>query len=516
MESELHESPPTPQVYLVGAGPGDPGLLTMRAAKVLALADVVLYDYLVNPDITALAPTCARIVCLGRHGKTRIWTQQQINEELVRCAAEGQVVVRLKGGDPNIFGRLIEEGRYLATHNVPFEIVPGISAATAVGGFAGIPLTNRECASAVAFVTGQQIRNKTFGESDFAGLAQFPGTLVVYMGITTAPQWVAALIRNGKDPKTPVALVRKCSSPEQEVRRCTLEQLPDWVTPYSQFPPPVLAIVGPVVNQTIPAGFAERRLLGKNVLLYGTDNQTHPLISQLANLGAATWTQSIRPISAADRQPLLDAARRISGWDWLLFADPESVRQCSLALVDLQRDTRQLAGCSIAALNTEVQRALSEIGIRADWVADQADMLQFAGQWTPHIEHRSVLLLRGPSRLPNLTAILKPVAASWLEVQTYDVAEDFDWNPAVTERFEGGGFDCIVATTSAGIDSFLRQLPEYVRQAVWVAANETIATLIREEGLECQLAQSDFEGLCQAVAAALNSSTGRLASSHLV
>ena len=173
------------RVFLIGAGPGDPGLLTLRGAELLRCSDVVLYDGLCNPEILAQAPQAEQI-CVGKHGKSRIWTQKEIIQEIVRHAKAGKTVSRLKGGDPAVFARTAEEIQALSDEGIPFEIVPGITAALAAGSYAGIPITHRKYASAVALVTGHEEPGKKETALDWSALASFPGTLVIYMGVTTA------------------------------------------------------------------------------------------------------------------------------------------------------------------------------------------------------------------------------------------------------------------------------------------------------------------------------------------
>src|SRR5688572_18225691 len=201
------------KVFLVGAGPGDPGLLTLRGAECIRAADVVLYDYLASPQLLIDVPPTAELICLGRHGHGRLLSQEEINDAMVRHAKAGRTVVRLKGGDPTIFARLAEELAALESAGVPYEIVPGITAAQAASSHAGIPLTHRDDASCVAIVTGQESPEKQ-STLDYAALAAFPGTLVFYMGVTTAPAWSRALIDHGKRADTPVAIVRRGSLPD--------------------------------------------------------------------------------------------------------------------------------------------------------------------------------------------------------------------------------------------------------------------------------------------------------------
>jgi uroporphyrinogen III methyltransferase/synthase len=214
------------KIYLVGSGPGDPGLITMRAIECLRRAEVVLYDYLVNPQILAHAAK-AELICLGRHGRGRIMSQEEINSRLIELARSGRTVVRLKGGDPAIFAHAADEIHELQAAGIPYEIVPGITAALAAGSYAEIPITHGQLASAVALVTGQQRLGKEQSALDFDALAKFPGTLVFYMGVTTAREWTAALIAAGKTAATPAAIVRRCSWPDQEVYTCTLGSVAD-------------------------------------------------------------------------------------------------------------------------------------------------------------------------------------------------------------------------------------------------------------------------------------------------
>ncbi len=220
-----HKQTATGKVYLVGAGPGAPGLITLRGVQCLERADVVLYDYLVNPRILQHAPSTAERICLGQHGRTRLWSQAEIDAAMVESARAGKTVVRLKGGDPAVFARGAEEVEVLCRHGIEFEVVPGITAALAAGSYAGVPITHRDYASAVAIVTGQETDGKVGLTLDYGKLAQFPGTLVVYMGVTTAPQWTAALLQAGMPPETPAMIIRRCSFPDQTTVRCTLSQI---------------------------------------------------------------------------------------------------------------------------------------------------------------------------------------------------------------------------------------------------------------------------------------------------
>ncbi len=234
-------------VFLVGAGPGDPNLITLRGVQCLALADLVLYDYLVNPQLLEHATAKAELVSLGHSHGGRGMTQEEVNARMIAAAHEGKTVVRLKSGDPNLFGRGAEELHELSAAGIPYEVVPGITAALAAASHAGISLTHREYASAVAFVTGHQRDDKAPHELDYNGLAIFPGTLVFYMGMTTARHWSKALLGGGRPGSTPVTIVRRATWPDQQVYRCTLETVADAIE-RKRLRPPAVIIVGEVAG----------------------------------------------------------------------------------------------------------------------------------------------------------------------------------------------------------------------------------------------------------------------------
>jgi uroporphyrinogen III methyltransferase/synthase len=235
-------------VYLVGAGPGDPGLITLRAIECLRRADLVLYDYLVNPAVLEHAAASAELVCLGHHGTGRTLAPEEIVARMLDQARRGRTVVRLKGGDPSIFGRSGDETEALRGAGIPFEIVPGITAALAAAAFCEIPITHHQDASAVAFIAGQERHCKAAPSLDYAALAEFPGTLVFYMGVTTAAKWSGALVEHGKSPRTPVAIIRRCTWAQQQMFRCTLGTVAETVERAGLHPPAVF-VVGHVVDR---------------------------------------------------------------------------------------------------------------------------------------------------------------------------------------------------------------------------------------------------------------------------
>ena len=333
------------KVYLVGAGPGDPGLVTLRAAEILSRADAVLYDYLANPAILRHCRPDAVLISLGKHGSGRVLTQDEINERMLTLAKAGKTVVRLKSGDPMVFARAGEELDCLVRGGIAFEIVPGVTAALAAASYAGIPITHRDAASAVALITGQEDAGKADSSLDYAALARFPGTLVFYMGVTTAEHWSQAIVAAGKPPNTPVAVLRRVSSPDQKRIDTTLANLAG-VIRQAKLRPPVVFIVGEVAAHGAAWSWFEKRpLFGQRVLVTRPAHQADDLARPLAELGAEVLLQpaiEIRP------SPGTEAINQLLGsldrFDWLVFSSSNGVRCFFERLLNPASGVRQHPG----------------------------------------------------------------------------------------------------------------------------------------------------------------------------
>ncbi len=390
------------KVYLVGAGPGDPGLLTLRGAECLAEADVVLYDYLAAPELLSHTHAGAELICLGRHGHGRLMSQTEICELLVRHAADGRTVVRLKGGDPAIFARLAEELAALEAAGVPYEIVPGVTAASAASSHAGVPLTDRDEASCVAFITGRERGEKQDAdELDYAAIAKFPGTLVFYMGITTAPVWSQELIAHGKSAKTPVAIVRRCSLPDQESILTTLGELPG-VLKQHKLRPPAVVIVGDVARERRAENwFNQRPLFGKTVLVTRPEHQADDFANRLRVLGADVLIQPAIEISPpSDWGPVDAAIDRLGEFDWLVFSSSNGVHFFMQRLLARGHDARRLGNARLAAIGPATLAALAEFHLVADVQPDEYRAEALAEALSPQVSGKRALLLRA-SRGPR-------------------------------------------------------------------------------------------------------------------
>jgi uroporphyrinogen III methyltransferase/synthase len=350
-------------VYLVGAGPGDPGLLTVRAVELIAAADTILHDRLIPAEALAGARTDAELIYVGKEGGGPSMDQAEIERLLIEHARAGKRVVRLKGGDPFVFGRGGEEALALRVAGISFEVVPGITAGVAAPAYAGIPVTHRELASAVAFVTGHEAEPSL----DWAALAAFPGTLVFYMGVRALPRLAERLVEAGRDPGEPAAVVERGTLPGQRTVLATLSQLPSRAEE-ARIRAPAVTIVGPVAGLREQLAWLEARpLFGRTVAVTRARAQASTLAARLRELGAAVVeAPAIRTRSLDAPLPALD------GYDLVCVTSPVGAAELWARLRAAGLDARALAGRRVAAIGPGTARALEEHGIAADVVPARA------------------------------------------------------------------------------------------------------------------------------------------------
>jgi len=360
------------KVYLVGAGPGDPGLLTIKGKECLEQADVVLYDYLANPALLRHAPDQAERIYVGRRGRGHYQDQAEINRLLIERAKAGQVVVRLKGGDPFVFGRGGEEAEAVAAAGVAFEIVPGVTAAVAVPAYAGIPVTHRTLASTVTFVTGHEDPSKQTTVMDWPKLAATSGTLVFMMGMKTLPMIVRRLMEEGRSPVTPVAAVRWGTRADQHTVIGTLQ---DIVVKAEQarLEPPTVIVVGEVVKLREQLNWFEKRpLFGKRIVLTRAREQAREFSQLLAAYGAepieAPTIQIVPPVSW---QAIDQAIDRVGEYDWLIFTSVNGVTPFMDRLHRASKDSRALAHLRICAIGPRTAEEVARYGLTPDLVPSE-------------------------------------------------------------------------------------------------------------------------------------------------
>ncbi|HIJ96685.1 MAG TPA: uroporphyrinogen-III C-methyltransferase [Desulfuromonadales bacterium] len=358
-------------VYLVGAGPGDPRLITLRGIECLRNADVVVYDYLANELLLNHAPEGAERIYAGKIGGRHNQAQDEINSLLVEKGGSGKVVVRLKGGDPFVFGRGGEECEALREAGIPFEVVPGVTAAMGAAAYAGIPLTHRDFTASVAFVTGQEGQGKDDSDSaiDWDRLSLGSGTVVFYMGITTLRRSMQRMMQHGRDAATPVALVRWATTPCQQILIGTVADIADKAEA-AAFKPPAVTIVGDVVSLREKLSWFDRRpLCGRKIIVTRSAEQAGEFSTSLDMLGASVLEcPTIRLVEPESWQLLDLAIRELSGYDWLILSSVNAVRFFFGRMETLGIDARALAGCKVCAVGPKTADALRAFGIRADLI----------------------------------------------------------------------------------------------------------------------------------------------------
>ncbi len=357
------------RVHLLGAGPGDPELITVRARRRLAEADLVLYDALVHPELLEHCRPDAELVFVGKRAGKPSERQERINERLVEAARAGKIVARLKGGDPYLFGRGTEEAEVLAAAGIPFEVVPGVPSPLAATAYAGLSLTHRDLASSVAYLTATESPSKDRTSHDWAKLANGPGTLVIFMGMRKLDSLMALLVEHGRPPETPVAVVQWASLPRQRTVVGTVADIADEAAGLGL---PSLIIVGEVVRLREKLRFFDSRpLFGKTVLVPREPARARPTLQRLRDasaqpLAAAAFTLE-PPADPAALQAAVDAA---ASYDWILFTSAPAVQAFADAMGD--RDARHLGQARVAAVGAKTAAALLRAHVRADLVAEDA------------------------------------------------------------------------------------------------------------------------------------------------
>jgi len=498
-----HQLPAEGRVFLVGAGPGDPGLITLRGVECLRRCDVVLYDYLVNPRILRHAPPHAERVCLGRHGRDRIMPQQEINDRMVADARVGRTVVRLKGGDPAIFGRVAEEVQALREAGIPYEIVPGITAALAAGSHAGIAVTDRDLASAVALVTGHQQEDEEAGpELEYTALAAFPGTLVFYMGVTMAESWSRALIAAGKDSATPVAIVRRCTWPDQETIACTLGTVAEEIA-RRKLRPPAIVIVGPVSQARVVSWFEERPLFGQTVLVTRPGEQGEEMADRLHELGATALLQPAIVIGEPDDWGPVDAAlARLADFDWIVFSSANGVQYFMDRLLSRHGDVRKLGPVRLAAIGPRTAESLADYLLKSDATPPEEFRAEsLAAELVAQAAGRRFLLIRASRGREVLAESLTAAGASVTQVVAYSSQDVAAPDPEIATALEEGRIDWVTVTSSAIARSLVNLFGENLRKAKLASISPVTSDTLREFGYSpaAEAKSYTIEGLIEAI-----------------
>jgi uroporphyrinogen III methyltransferase/synthase len=488
-------------VYLVGAGPGDAGLMTARSLELIAGADAIFYDRLIPPGALVGARGDAELVYVGKQPGVPSVPQGEIGERLIEAAGAGKSVVRLKGGDPFVFGRGGEEGEALREAGVEFEVVPGVTAGVAATAYAGIPVTHRDDASAVAFVTGHEDPGKEESALDWEALARFPGTLVFYMGVKRLGQNAASLIAAGRDPEEPAAAIERGTWPGQRTVSATLGTIAEAVE-REAVKAPTLIVVGEVVKRRKQLAWLERRPLhGRRVVVTRARAQASGLAATLRVLGAeVVELPAIRVEPRIETAEVRDAVAGLGEYSLVCLTSPNGVRLLFEAMGEGGRDARALAGATVAAIGPGTARALAEGGIAADVVPERfvAEALVEALAEVP-VEGKRVLVARAAEARDVLPDALRERGAEVDVVPLYETVRE---QPGDDEVEAAQDADYVTFTSSSTVTNLTKALGDrFPSGARIVSIGPITSETARGRGLkvDVEAERHDVDGLLEAL-----------------
>lgn len=452
-------------VYLVGAGPGDPKLITVRGLEAIQRADVVVYDRLASPRLLKHMKPGAEKIFVGKLPDKHMLKQGEINQLLVDLALQGKIVTRLKGGDPSVFGRVGEEAELLADHDVPFEIVPGITSAIAVPAYAGIPVTHRDFTSSFSIVTGHEYPNKTYNSVNWDNLSQASGTLIFLMGVANLEYICDRLIQGGKSTTTPVALIRWGTWMEQATLTGTLTDIVEKVKA-ANFQSPAVIIVGEVVKlRDKLAWFEKKPLFGRRILVTRARSQASNLVQLIEELGGEAVEFPVirtQPPSKPEAQRELDEALgRLEEFEWVIFTSVNGVDHFFDRIRLNRIDIRKLSGARIAAVGPKTAEALEQRGLlvdllppkfRGDELLESIESEMKAGQ--------TVLLPTADIAKEYIPARLKEMGLHVTEVDVYETVLDTTGGTEIIDLLQQKAISIVTFTSSSTVTNLLLALKE--------------------------------------------------------
>lgn len=512
MSLQLPDMSKVGKVYLVGAGPGDAGLLTLRGAELIGRAEVLVYDALVHPDLLRLAPADSELIYGGKRSRDHAIPQGELNQLLIDKAKTGKTVVRLKGGDSYLFGRGGEEAEELFDAGVEFEVVPGISSFYAAPNYAGIPVTHRDHCSSFTVLTGHEDPTKEESGIDWKNLAENPGTKVVLMGVERIANITAQLIANGADPATPVGMVRWGTRGDQESIEGTLGTIADLVAE-KKFRSPAVTVIGGVVGLRAKLNWFEKRpLFGKRVVVTRTRQQASQLSRQLQELGAEVLEiPTIRTEAPDDPQLVVDALLALNTYSWLVFTSPNGVDGFFDFFFKAFDDLRDLGGTRIAAVGPATAAKLRALRLKVDVMPERyvtADVAAAINKFE-NVENLSVLLPRAQVANPDLPEELERLGAIVDDVPVYKTVPETGDASGAAEKLTDSGADWITFTSSSTVENFharfdlpdlLETYPDIKIASIGPETSKALRALEIEPSVEA--AEHTIDGLVAALSVA--------------
>ncbi|PYL09972.1 MAG: uroporphyrinogen-III C-methyltransferase [Verrucomicrobia bacterium] len=491
-------------VYLVGAGPGNLGLVTLRAKECIECAAVIVYDHLANPETLAWAGQAAELIYAGKRAGEHALNQQQINALLIAKAREGKEVVRLKGGDPFVFGRGAEEAKALADAGVSFEIVPGITSAIAGPAFAGIPVTSRAENSHVTFFTGHEDPSKATSAIDYAALAKLGGTQVMLMGVERIESIAREMMKHGVRQDLPVALVRWATTGRQETLTGTLKDIGRRVVDVG-FDAPAVAVFGEVVALRENLNWYEKRpLSGKRIVVTRTRKQASALSERLRALGAdVIELPTIRIEPPSDLREFAELVQEAHTYDWIVFTSPNGVEAFFELFFKLYDDAREIGAVKIAAIGPATAQRVKDFHLHVDLQPEEfvAEAVVREFQKQGMLENLRILIARAEKARDVLSNQLAKLGAIVDEAFAYRTVAETRDDTGARQRLLEEGADLITFTSSSTVENFLALGLPWPNQMQVASIGPITSKTAREHGLKVSIEakRHDIEGLTEAI-----------------
>ena len=487
-------------VYLIGAGPGDAGLLTIKAAEILSQAEVLIYDKLADKKILNFAPENCEKIYVGKSAGQHTLRQEKINKLLVEKSAGKNFVVRLKGGDPFVFGRGGEEGIFLRENNVDFEIIPGVTSAISVPAYAGIPVTHRGIATSFSVITGHEDPTKPESTICWEKISTAADTLIFLMGVENLPKITAKLIEHGRDAKTPAAVIQNGTKFSQKVLVTTLENAAADVEK-NKITPPAIFVVGEVVNlREKLKWFENKTLFGKKILVTRTRQQASKLTKQLENLGAEVFEfPTIKISPPSDNFESLDAAiKNLQTFDWIIFTSANGVEKFFARLKFFKLDARIFFNAKVAAIGSATAEKLSDCGIIADLIPAEFRAEGLLAELQDKVAGKKILLARAEVARDILPRELENFGASVTVAKVYKTEPtDADFSSIADKKI-----DLVTFTSSSTVENFIQAVgADFLREVKTAAIGTVTAETLKNFGVTADIVAEKFTiaGLVDAI-----------------
>lgn len=491
--------------YLVGAGPGDPRLITVRGRECIEAADVVIYDYLSNSELLSWAKPDAELVYAGKKAPDPKTDQESINQMIINKALEGKTVTRLKGGDPIVFGRGGEEALVLKEAGVRFEIIPGISSAFAAPAYAGIPVTHRLYNSSLTVFTGHEDPSKETPAINYKNIAEAEGTKVILMGVEHLRQICSKLLDHGSEADTPCALIRWASMGSQETLTGSLDSIAD-LAEKQGFRAPAVLVIGEVVKLRNELNwFEERPLFGKRIIVTRTRLTAGALSSELRKLGAdIIELPTTRIENPSDEMAFAELVMDSHRYDWLIFSSPNGVDRFFKVFYKIYKDAREIGGCKIAAIGKGTAEKLKEYHLSVDLLPEKSvaeSLAEAFEKMDSSIENLTMLWVRPEKARPVISERLGAAGVILDEAIAYRTVPATEDISGALERFRHEGADIITFTSSSSVEGFLKlklELPEQLKVAsIGPATTRTLKAAGLDVDIEAE--EHNISGLIKAV-----------------